>query len=141
MPKVDRLSGLDASFLYFESKSMLMHVCGLLVLDQSTMSEPYEFERLRDMLRDRVEANPRFRRKLHNPVLNLDHPVWVDDDEFDIEHHVRRAIVPAPGEREQLAGVCADIAAQPLDRDRPLWEMWVLEGLADGSVAVMTKMH
>ncbi len=138
---MDRLSGLDASFLYFESKTMLLHVCGLLVLDQSTMTEPYEFERLRDVLRDRVGATPGFRRKLHNPVLNLDHPVWIDDDEFDIEHHVRRAIVPAPGGREQVAQICGDIAAQPLDRNRPLWEMWVLEGLADGSIAVVTKMH
>jgi diacylglycerol O-acyltransferase / wax synthase len=138
---MDRLSGLDASFLYFESRTMLLHVCGLLVLDESTMSEPYDFDRLRDVLRDRVGSNPSFRRKLHSPVLNLDHPVWVDDDEFDIEHHVRRAFVPAPGEREQLAAVCADIAGQPLDRNRPLWEMWVLEGLADRSIAVMTKMH
>jgi diacylglycerol O-acyltransferase len=138
---VDRLSGLDASFLYFETGSMLMHVCGLLVLDQSTMPDDYDFERLRRHLHERVGSNPAFRRKVHNPALNLDHPVWVDDEDFDIEHHVRRAVVPAPGEREQLAAVCGDIASHPLDRDRPLWEMWVLEGLADGSIAVMTKMH
>src|SRR5581483_8587224 len=77
----------------------------------------------------------------YNPPLNLDHPVWVDDADFDIEHHVRRAVVPAPGEREQLAKLCGDIASHPLDRKRPLWEMWVIEGLADGSIAVMTKMH
>lgn len=138
---MDRLSGLDASFLYFESRTMLLHVCGLLVLDQSTMAEPYEFNRLRDVLRHRIGGTPSFRQKLHNPVLNLDHPVWIDDEEFDIEHHVRRATIPAPGGREELAAVCEDIAGQPLDRNRPLWEMWVLEGLADGSIAVMTKMH
>jgi WS/DGAT/MGAT family acyltransferase len=138
---MERLSGLDASFLYFETNSMLMHVCGLLVLDQSTTEEPYSFDRLRETLRVRVGSNPSFRRKLHDTVFNLDHPVWVDDDEFDIEHHVRRATIPAPGGREQLSEVCGDIAAQRLDRDRPLWEMWVLEGLADGSIAVMTKMH
>jgi WS/DGAT/MGAT family acyltransferase len=138
---MDRLSGLDASFLYFETSTMLLHVCGLLVLDQSTMQEEYSFASMRETLRRRVGNNPNFRRKLHSPVLNLDHPVWVDDDEFDIEHHVRRATIPAPGGREELAAVCGDIAAQPLDRRRPLWEMWVLEGLADGSIAVMTKMH
>jgi WS/DGAT/MGAT family acyltransferase len=138
---VDRLSGLDASFLYFESGSALMHVCGLFVLDPSSMPEPYAFDRLRDRLQERVGSNPVFRRKLHSPVLNLDHPVWIDDHEFDIEHHVHRAIVPAPGEREQVAALCGEIAAQQLDRNRPLWEMWVLEGLADGSIAVMTKMH
>jgi WS/DGAT/MGAT family acyltransferase len=138
---MDRLSGLDASFLYFESRTMPLHVCGLLILDQSTTTEPYEFERLRDVLRERVGKSANFRRKLHNPVFNLDHPVWVDDEEFDIEYHVRRAIVPAPGGREQLAALCGDIAAQLLDRNRPLWEMWVLEGSSDGSIAVMTKMH
>jgi WS/DGAT/MGAT family acyltransferase len=138
---VERLSGLDASFLYFENSSMLMHVCGLFVLDKSTMPEEYEFARMRDRLHERVGGNPMFRRKLHSPMLNFDHPVWVDDDEFDVEHHVHRAIVPAPGGRIELAAVCSDIAAQQLDRNRPLWEMWVLEGLADGSVAVLTKMH
>jgi diacylglycerol O-acyltransferase len=138
---VDRLSGLDASFLYFESRTNLMHVCGLLVLDESTTPEEYDFERLRDALRERIGGNPAFRRKLHNPVLNLDHPVWVDDEDFDIEHHVRRVTVSPPGDREQLAAACGEIAGQPLDRSRPLWEMWVIEGLADGSIAVMTKMH
>ena len=138
---MDRLSGLDASFLYFESSTSLMHVCGLLVLDPSTMPGGYDFGRLRDALRLRVGRNPMFRRKLHDTILNLDHPVWVDDDEFDIEHHVRHATVPAPGSRAELAGTCGDIAGQPLDRSRPLWEMWVIDGLADGTIAVMTKMH
>ncbi|HEX3334996.1 MAG TPA: wax ester/triacylglycerol synthase family O-acyltransferase, partial [Jatrophihabitans sp.] len=99
------------------------------------------FERLRDALRQSIGRNPAFRRRIHNPVLNLDHPVWVDDEDFDIEHHVRRVTASAPGDREQLARVCGEIAGQPLDRSRPLWEMWVIEGLADGSIAVMTKMH
>jgi diacylglycerol O-acyltransferase len=138
---VDRLSGLDASFLYFETPAHLMHVCGLLVLDPSTMSNDYRFDKLRERLRTRVHANSAFSRKLHNPFWNIDHPVWIEDDEFDIEHHVRRIAVPAPGGREELADVCGDIAGQPLDRSRPLWEFWVIEGLADGNIAVMTKMH
>ena len=138
---MDRLSGLDASFLYFESGSSLMHVCGLLVLDPATLPDGYDFFRLRDALRVRVSGNPAFRRKVHDTLLNLDHPVWVDDDEFDIEHHVRHATVAAPGGREELAVTCGDIAGQPLDRSRPLWEMWVIDGLADGTIAVMTKMH
>jgi len=139
---MDRLSGLDASFLYFESSTSLMHVCGLLVLDPTTIAGGgYDFFRLRDDLRRRVGRNPAFRRKVHDTILNLDHPVWVDDDEFDIEHHVRHASVPAPGGRDELAAVCGDIAGQPLDRGRPLWEMWIIDGLADGTIAVMTKMH
>ena len=138
---MDRLSGLDASFLYFETPAHLMHVCGLLTLDTSTMPAAYDFATARALLRERMEATPQFRRTLHNPLLNIDHPVWVDDADFDIEHHVRRAAVPSPGGERELAEVCADIAAQPLDRGRPLWEMWLIEGLADGSLAVMTKMH
>lgn len=138
---MERLSGLDASFLYFETPAHLMHVCGLLVLDPSTVPGGLRFDALRDSLRVRLGGNPAFRRRLHNPRLNLDHPVWVDDADFDIEHHVRRVAVPAPGGERELAEVCADIAAQPMDRSRPLWEMWVVEGLADGTVAVVTKMH
>ncbi|MCW2496906.1 wax ester/triacylglycerol synthase family O-acyltransferase [Jatrophihabitans sp.] len=142
---MERLSGLDASFLYFETPAHLMHVCGLLVLDASTMPDGYTFTGVRDALRRRLESNPAFRRKLHNPLFNIDHPVWVDDEDFDIEHHVRRAAVLSPGGPKELAELCADIAAQPLDRSRPLWEMWVIEGIdADavgGGIAVMTKMH
>jgi len=138
---MDRLSGLDASFLYFENSAHLMHVCGLLTLDTSTMPEPYNFETFRDSVRNRLQNNPAFRRKLHDHLLNLDHPVWIHDEEFDIEHHVRRITVPAPGGDKELADVCGDIAGQPLDRTRPLWEFWVIEGLAHGRIAVMTKMH
>ena len=138
---MERLSGLDASFLYFETPAHLMHVCGLLVLDPSTMPGDYSFATIRETLRRRLEDNPAFIRKLHDHLLNLDHPIWVPDDDFDIEHHVRRIAVPAPGGPRELAEVCGDIAGQPLDRSRPLWEFWVIEGLADGAIAVMTKMH
>ena len=139
---MDRLSGLDASFLYFETPAHLMHVCGLLVLDPVDHAGRVPLrQRCARRLRRRLESNPAFTRKLHNPLLNLDHPVWVDDDDFDIEHHVRRIAVPAPGGQRELAEVCGDIAGQPLDRSRPLWEFWVIEGLADGAIAVMTKMH
>lgn len=141
---MDRLSGLDASFLYFETPAHLMHVWGLLTLDTSTMPDDYSFAAAREQLRERLASNPQFRRKLHNPLLNIDHPVWIDDEDFDIEHHVRRVAVPSPGGDRELADVCADIAAQPLDRSRPLWEMWLIEGCAGGAaggLAVMTKMH
>src|SRR5581483_7196058 len=124
-----------------ETGSMLLHVCGLLILGQSTVPGGSDFERFRGRLGERVSDSPVFRRKVHSPPLNLDHPVWVDDEDFDVERHVHRAVLPAPGGREQLAAVCADIAGQPLDRGRPLWEMWVIEGLAEGRVAVLTKIH
>jgi WS/DGAT/MGAT family acyltransferase len=118
-----------------------MHVCGLLVLDPSTTPGEYSFAAVREALRRRLADNPAFIRKLHDHLLNLDHPIWIPDEDFDIEHHVRRIAVPAPGGPRELAEVCGDIAAQPLDRSRPLWEFWVIEGLADGAIAVMTKMH
>ena len=138
---MDRLSGLDASFLYFENSAHLMHVCGLIVLDPSTIPGGYSFDSMRTTIHDRVQNTPTFRRKVHDHVLNLDHPIWVDDDEFDIERHVRRITASQPGGRMELAAVCSDLAAQPLDRSRPLWEFWVIDGLADGRVAVFTKMH
>ncbi|MEO9222581.1 MAG: wax ester/triacylglycerol synthase family O-acyltransferase [Mycobacteriaceae bacterium] len=138
---MERLSGLDASFLYLESPTQLLHVCGLLVLDPATVPGGYTFDKLKHELYLRTRAIPAFRRKLHDSVFNMDHPVWIDDDHFDIDRHLHRTAVPAPGEREQLAEACAHIAGQPQDRERPLWEFWVIEGLADGKIAVMTKMH
>ena len=90
---------------------------------------------------------PEFREKLANSPLNLDHPVWVDDDSFDIDRHVHRIGLPPPGGRAELAEICGHIASLPLDRRRPLWEMWVIEGVAgtdchrDGRLAVMSKVH
>ncbi|PXY28079.1 WS/DGAT/MGAT family O-acyltransferase [Prauserella muralis] len=138
---MQRLSGLDASFLYLETSSQLLHVCGLLTLDPATVPGGYRFAELARRLDERVALVPAFRRKLYNPPLNLVHPGWVSDESFDLEHHLHRIAVPAPGGRAELAELCAHLAGQPLDRSRPLWEMYVIEGLADGGIAVLAKMH
>ncbi|HET6165251.1 MAG TPA: wax ester/triacylglycerol synthase family O-acyltransferase [Marmoricola sp.] len=138
---MERLSGLDASFLYLESSAQLMHVCGVLLLDPSTTPGGYSFAGMKDVLEARVATIPSFRRKLKEVPLEIDHPVWVDDRDFDIDRHVHRLAVPAPGGPEELREVCGHLAGIPLDRSRPLWEMWVIEGLASGHVAVFTKMH
>lgn len=138
---MERLSGLDASFLYLETPSQLLHVCGLIIVDGSTVAGGYSFDALKRELASRIKAMPGFRRKLQDSFLNLDHPVWVDADDFDIDSHFHRIAVPAPGGEKELSELCADLAGTPLDRSRPLWEMWVIEGLADGRVAVMSKMH
>lgn len=138
---MERLSGLDASFLYLETPSQLMHVCGLIVVDPDTVDGGYSFKKMRAELDRRIEGMPGFRRKLQDSFLNLDHPVWVDADDFNIEHHFHRVGCPAPGGQQELSELCANIAGTPLNRDRPLWEMWVIEGLADGKVAIMSKMH
>ncbi len=144
---MQRLSGLDASFLYVETSAQPMHVCSIIELDTSTMPGGYTFDRLRDALSLRIKAMPEFREKLANSPLNLDHPVWVDDNKFDLDRHLHRIGLPAPGGRAELSEICGHIASLPLDRRRPLWEMWVIEGVAgtdchrDGRVAVMTKVH
>ncbi len=147
MKHMERLSGLDASFLYIESSDQPLHVCSILELDTSSMPDGYTFDRLRDDLATRIAAIPEFRAKLADSQLNLDYPVWVDDDEFDLDRHLLRIELPAPGGRRELAQICGHIASSPLDRDRPLWEMWVIDGIADtdpragGLLAVMTKVH
>jgi diacylglycerol O-acyltransferase len=144
---MERLSGLDASFLYIESPTQPLHVCSILELDTSTVPGGYTFDRLRDELALRIAAIPEFRAKLADSQLNLDYPVWVDDDAFDLGTHLHRIGLPSPGGRRELAEVCGHIASVPLDRSRPLWEMWVIEGVADtdpragGVLAVMTKVH
>jgi WS/DGAT/MGAT family acyltransferase len=144
---MQRLSGLDASFLYLETSTQPLHVCSVLELDTSTIPGGYSFERLVHEMGVRIKAIPTFREKLSNTFLNLDHPVWVEDEEFDVHRHVHRIGLPAPGGRIELAEVCGHLAALPLDRRHPLWEMWVIEGL-DGSdarkggrLAVLTKVH
>ncbi|OBI36681.1 WS/DGAT/MGAT family O-acyltransferase [Mycobacterium colombiense] len=144
---MQRLSGLDASFLYLETSSQPMHVCSIIELDTSTAPGGYSYDRLRDALAVRIKAIPAFREKLANSPLNLDHPVWVDDEKFNIDRHLHRIAVPAPGGRAELSEICGHIVERPLDRGRPLWEMWVIEGVAgtdchrDGRVAVVTKVH
>jgi diacylglycerol O-acyltransferase len=138
---MERLSGLDASFLYLETPTQLLHVCGLIVLDPETIPGGYAFEEFRDVLERRIENVPMFHRKLKQVPLGIDHPVWVNDGDFDIDRHVHRMAVPSPGGDRELADLCGHIAGIPLDRSRPLWEFFVIEGLESGKIAVFTKMH
>jgi diacylglycerol O-acyltransferase / wax synthase len=144
---VERLSGLDASFLYVESLTQPLHVCSILELDTSTVPGGYTFDRLRDELAVRITAIPEFRAKLADSQFNLDYPVWVEDEAFDLDRHLLRIALPSPGGRRELADVCGHIASVPLDRSGPLWEMWVIDGVAatdpgaGGLLAVMTKVH
>ncbi|WP_226435916.1 WS/DGAT/MGAT family O-acyltransferase [Rhodococcus yananensis] len=138
---MQRLSGLDASFLYLETPEQPLNVCGLMILDPSTIPGGYDFADLRTELAARVDAIPQFRMKIADSPLNPDHPVWIDDAEFDLDRHLHRIAVPAPGTRTELSELCGHLAAQTLDRAKPLWEMWVIENLADGEVAVLAKMH
>ena len=103
---MQRLSGLDASFLYLETAKQPLHVCSILELDTSTMPGGYTFDRLRDALSLRIKAMPQFREKLADSRFNLDHPVWVDDKDFDVDRHLHRIGLPSPGGRSELAEIC-----------------------------------
>jgi diacylglycerol O-acyltransferase len=141
---MDRLSGLDASFLYLETPEQLMHVCGLIVLDPSTIPGGYAFPRLRAEIDHRVRDVPTFTRRLRTVPLRLDHPIWVADAHFDIDRHVHRLALPQPGGYDELVELTSHLAGIPLDRSRPLWQMWVIEGYDDGGdtrVVVFWKMH
>ncbi|QZT60316.1 WS/DGAT/MGAT family O-acyltransferase [Mycolicibacterium austroafricanum] len=139
---MERLSGLDAGLLYSESATVPLHVCSVVELDTSTVPGGYSFERFRDELAKRIPALPEFRAKLADSQLNLDHPVWVEDKDFHLSRHLNRIALPAPGGREELAEVCGHIASVQLDRTKPLWEMWVIEGCAKAdTLALMIKVH
>ncbi|QNI07020.1 wax ester/triacylglycerol synthase family O-acyltransferase [Mycobacterium kubicae] len=139
---MERLSGIDAFFLYMETPTQPLNVCCILELDTSTMPGGYSYARLRAELAKRVKAMPEFRMRLADSQLNLDHPVWVDDEDFRLRRHLHRVAVPPPGGRGEVSEICGHIAGLPLDRDRPLWEMWVIEGGArDDALTVMLKVH
>jgi diacylglycerol O-acyltransferase len=131
LPRVHRLSGLDASFLYNETAALHMHTLKYAVLDVSGVDAGFTVDRLRLELERRLHLLPPFRRRLVEVPLGLHHPVWIEDPDFDLAAHVRRVAVGAPGGRREMDEVISELASWQLDRRRPLWECWVLEGLAD----------
>jgi WS/DGAT/MGAT family acyltransferase len=138
---MERLSGLDAGFLHQESPTVHMHTLKIAVLDPSTVPGGYSFERFRDELAGRLHLLPLFRKRLVEIPLGVHDPMWADDPDFDIDRHIRRTAAPAPGRRREVDEAIAAIASVPLPRDRPLWETTVIEGLADGRLAFVTKIH
>jgi WS/DGAT/MGAT family acyltransferase len=133
----ERLTNLDASFFYLEEPGTPMHVAGLLVLE----SPPGGVDALADLVAARLPLVPRYRRRVAEVPGHLANPVWVDDPEFDLDYHVRRSGLPRPGTEAQLLDLVSRLTSRPLDRRRPLWEVYLVEGLADGRVAVVTKTH
>jgi len=138
---MEQLAGLDAMFLYGETPSMHLHVCGLVVLDTSTMPGGYNFETIRQMLIHRMPKIPAARNLLTHVPFGIGRPFWFDDPHLDIDRHLHRVALPPPGDDRTLATLVGDIASWPLHRDRPLWEMWVIEGLGDDRIALAVKMH
>ncbi len=138
---MQRLSGLDAGFLYMETRTLHMHTLKVAVVDPSTVPGGYTFERFKEVLEERLHLLPPFRRRLVMVPLGLHHPLWIEDAGFDLDDHVGRIGVPPPGTRREMDEMISLIASTQLDRDRPLWQIWVLEGLEGGQVGFVAKIH
>lgn len=136
-----QLSGLDDSFLALEGPATPLHVTSLTVLDGSTLPDGFGYQTVLEHFAERIRGIPQFKEKLERVPLGLDHPYWRVDDHFDLEFHVRHSAAPPPGGDRELAEVVARLHARPLDRTRPLWETYVIEGLAGGDIGLLTKMH
>jgi diacylglycerol O-acyltransferase len=140
----DRLSFLDNSFLIMETPTSPMHVAGTATFEAGPLRTPdggIDVDRIRAYVASRLHLIPRYRQRLaHVPIEN--HPVWVDDEYFNIDYHVRHIALPKPGNEQQLKRLAARVMAQHLDREKPLWEIWILEGLASPAHFVMiSKIH
>ena len=138
---MERLSGMDATFLYIENASHHMHVSMVAIFDPADMPGGYSFARIRDVVIERIPRIEMFRRRLVKVPFNLGHPIWVNDPDLDIDYHLRRIAVPAPGGIHELTEVASDFVSRQLDRSRPLWEMQVVEGLEGGNIGVLAKVH
>ncbi|ASO22487.1 WS/DGAT/MGAT family acyltransferase [Actinoalloteichus hoggarensis] len=154
----DRLSALDASFLYLEDPTTPMHVGTVLLFQQSRGARRraasgggrgadgragggLEYGRIAALIEQRLPLAPRYRQKVVQVPGRLARPVWVDDPDFDLDYHLRRSALPRPGSDEQLADLVARLMSRPLDHSRPLWEAYVVEGLSGDRVALITKTH
>lgn len=136
----DRLSALDASFLFAEDgATSSMHVGALAIFTEPDGG--IDFDELERYVGSRLVEVPRFRQCVRSVPGGLARPVWVDDEDFDLGHHVRRSVLPRPGSEAQLDDFVARVMGRPLDRDRPLWELYVVEGLRGGRFAMVTKTH
>ena len=134
---MERLSALDAEFLHLEDGVAHMHIAGLSVFD----GPPPALDDLVGLVAAKLHLIPRYRQRVRFVPFELGRPVWVDDPHFDLGYHLRHAALPAPGDDAALCRLMARLMSQPLDRDRPLWETWLVDGLPDGRWALITKIH
>jgi diacylglycerol O-acyltransferase len=137
---VERVTGQDASFLYNETPTQHMHTLKVAIVDPTTVPGGSSIARVREVLARRLHLLPPFRRRLVQVPFNLSHPWWIEDPDFDLDNHLHAVTLDEPSAAE-LDAVISWIASRPLDRSRPLWEMWVIDGLEGGLVAFIAKIH
>jgi diacylglycerol O-acyltransferase / wax synthase len=133
----ERLTGLDAMFLQLEDRTAHMHVGAVFVYE----GQPPAYRDLVDLIGERVERLPRYRQRLAFVPLGLGRPAWVDEPHLDLEYHVRHTALPHPGGEEPLKRLAARLFSQRLDREKPLWELWLVDGLGGGRFAAVSKTH
>ena len=133
----DRLTGLDASFLHLEDSSSHMHVAGVMLFE----GPPPPYDELLEVFERRLPLVPRYRQRLAFVPLGQGRPRWVDDPHLNLRYHVRSTALPSPGSEEQLQNLAGRVFSQQLDRDKPLWEVWLVEGLEGGRFAMLSKTH
>ena len=138
---MQRMAGMDAAFLYLETPTMHMHVVGVLVLDPAGRTGTFGLRELKLVMADRIHLIPPLRRRVVAPPAGIDHPLWIEDPEFDLSAHIRPAPLDGPVSWPRLEQFVGDVAGRPLDRRRPLWEMWMVDPLDDGTMALVTKLH
>ena len=139
----ERLTAVDAAFLEVEDHNVHMHVGAVAVFEGEALRTPdgaIDIERVREYVGSALNETPRFRQKLAYVPL-LKHPLWVDDERFNLRYHVRHSALPPPGDDRQLKRLAARVMSQQLERNKPMWEMWVVEGLKDGRFALVVKAH
>ncbi len=134
---LDRLTAVDASFLHQEDADSHMHIGAVTLFE----GPPPPFVEVAEHIRSRLHLVPRYRQKLAYPPFETGRPLWIDDPSFNLEYHVRHSALPAPGTEQQLHRLAARIASQQLDRSKPLWESWFVEGLEDNRYALIFKTH
>ena len=135
------MNGLDAKFLYSETPTAHMHTVKVVVTNVSDVDEGFSYDTLVEVLEQQIGRLPPFRRRVVPVPWGLGHPVWVEDPGFDLRCHVGRRVLDQPGDQRQLAAAVGEFSGSPLSRDRPLWEMLVIEGLTGGRMAVVVKLH
>ncbi len=136
-----QLTGVDSAFLYMEDSRTVGHVGGVMIVDPSSAPQPVNADTVREFVAARIHLMAPMRWRLVPVPLGIDRSYWIDDPNLDLEFHVRGIALPAPGNARQLAEQVARLASRPLDRAHPLWELYVIEGLEGGRVAMMTKLH
>ena len=131
------MSAQDATFLHVENDVTPMHIGGVSIFE----GPPPSFDELSEMVSGKLHHTPRYRQKVRFVPLGVSEPVWVDDPYFEVDYHLRHTAVPSPGSGEQLRTMAARVFSQHLDRARPLWEIWMVEGLEHGRWALLSKVH